>query len=275
MDIRMNAEALKKFIKDNLFLVSRLLLILNILFVVLIISVGVDVFNKIKESKYIGQDIELRNTIQVSGTGEIYAKPDLALTTFSVVTEAKTVSEAMQENTEKMNAVINFIKEEGVEDKDLKTTSFNIYPRYEWCDGASSVYPCPPGKRVLVGYEVNQSLQVKIRDMAKIGRIIEGATERGSNQVSGLQFTIDDQDELKNQARAQAISEAKEKAKTLAGQLGVSLVRIINFNESGVSPYYYTYGLEEAGKGGGEAVPQIETGENKIQVNVTITYEIN
>ena len=247
-------------------LCAALLVILGVFLITLIISKSIDIKDKIQITG---------NTITVSDTGEVYAKPDLALTAFSVITEEKTVAEALSKNTEKMNTVIDFVKGQGVEEKDLKTTSFNIYPRYEWYDETQcEIYPCPTGERVLVGYEVQQSLEVKIRDLEKIGAIIEGATEAGANQVGDLQLTIDKQDELKKQAREQAIEKAKTKAKELAGQLGVKLVRITNFSESSVIPYYY--GLEKAaalsGVGGG--TPQIETGENKIEVTVSITYEI-
>jgi len=129
-------------------------------------------------------------------------------------------------------------------------------------------------RRVLVGYEVSQSLQIKIRDMEKIGEIIQVATDAGANQVSDLQFIVDNEDALKQQARAEAIAKAKTKAKELADQLGVKLVRVSNFSESGVVPYFY--GLEKAAalEGIGGGTPQIETGENKIEVTVSITYEI-
>lgn len=267
----MNNQDFKSFKSEHRPLFRILIVILGVLLVVLTVYTAVGTLNRIKEGRYIGQEIEAKNTITVSATGEVYAKPDLALTTFSVISEAKTVGEAMQENTAKMNSIIAFMKDQGIEEKDLKTISFNIYPRYEWQEVC--IPPCPSGKRILVGYEVQQSLQVKIRDMAKIGDVISGATAAGANQVGDLQFTIDNQDELKKQAREQAINEAKTKAKELASQLGVRLVRITNFSESGVAPRYY--GLEEAvGMGAGE-VPQIETGENKIEVTVTITYEIN
>jgi len=246
-------------------LCAALLVILGVFLITLIISKAIDIKDKIQITG---------NTITVSDTGEIYAKPDLALTTFSVVTEAKNVAQALSENTKKMNAIIDFMKGQGIETKDLKTTTFNIYPRYEYQKVETEIYPYPPGKRVLVGYEVTQSLEVKIRDMVKIGDIIQGATDAGANQVGDLQFTIDKEDELKKQAMEQAIEKAKTKAKELAGQLGVKLVRIINFSESSVIPYYY--GLEKAaapsGVGGG--APQIETGENKIEVTISITYEI-
>jgi len=237
-------------------------------------SVGIS--NQLKEGRYIGQEIEAQNVITVSGTGEIYAKPDLALVNFSVVTEKKTVAEAMTENTKKMNAIIEKMKEQGVEEKDLKTTSFSISPRYEWYEAGTCFPPCPSGKRVLVGYEITQSLEVKIRDLSKVGDIIQGATDAGANEVGDLQFTIDKQDELKAQARKEAIEKAKAKAKEMAEQLGVKLVRITNFSESGVFPVPRPYALMEkaVGMGGAEA-PQIETGENKIEVTVSITYEID
>ncbi len=228
---------------------------------------GVDIYNKTSESD---------NVITVSATSEIYAKPDLALTTFSVVSEAKTVGEAMQDNTTKMNAVIAFVKSQGIEDKDLKTTNFSVSPRYEWYNSAicTSSY-CPSGRQVLVGYTVSQSLQVKMRDLAKVGGIIEGATTAGANDVGSLQFTIDNEDALKEEARGKAIEEAKNKAKILADKLDIRLVKIISFSESGdyPMPYYAASAKEALGMGGGTAV-DIQTGENKISVSVSLTYQV-
>tara|TARA_B100001971_G_C18179520_1_gene531947 strand:- start:468 stop:1259 length:792 start_codon:yes stop_codon:yes gene_type:complete len=263
----MDTEYINHFKKEKKTIFIIFISVLTIFLFTLIISTAVDIQNKL---------IEVRNTLVVSGTGEIYAKPDLALMTFSVVTEAKTVDATMAENTEKMNNIISSIKSQGVEDKDLKTTSFSIYPRYEYEKG--EIYPSnilldPPGKRILVGYEVSQSLQVKIRDLGRIGDIIQGATDNGANQVGSLQFTIDNQDELKKEAREQAIKKAKAKAKELTSQLGVKLGRITNFSEGSSAPRYYGL-MAEAMGGGGEDL-QIETGENKITVTVSLTYEIN
>lgn len=249
-----------------------------LLLIVLIVSICVGISNQIKTGKYIGQDVVSRNTITVSGEGEIYAKPDLALTTFIVKIEAKTVEKAMSDNTEKMNAVIEAMKGADIEEKDLKTTDFSIYPRYEYRTDYSiqtEIWPRPE-TRVLVGYEVTQSLQVKIRDMAKIGDVIQKAVDAGANQSGGLQFTFDDPDTLKNQAREEAIKEAKDKAETLAKQLGVKLTKIVNFSEGGYypTPLYYDSATIK-GMGEESVSPTIETGENKITINVSITYEIN
>lgn len=254
-----------------------LIVIVALLLIFCIVWIGADIKNKIKEGKYIGQPLQQKNTITVSDSAEIYAKPDLAITAFSVVTEAKTVAEAMSENTQKMNAVISAIKKMGIEETDLKTTNFSISPRYEWeQEKLCTAYSCPSGKRVLVGYDINQSLEVKIRDMEKIGDVVQAATDNGANEVGNLEFTIEKEDELKKQAREEAITKAKNKAEELAEQLGVDLIRITNFSESGQVPqwrYYEKMAVESMG--GGEAAPSIQTGQNKISVSVSITYEIN
>jgi len=247
-----------------------LMTIVAVLLVSLIFWVSTDIINKIK----VRENMPAMNTLVVSATNDVYAKPDLALTTFSVVSEAKTVQGAMQDNAAKMNAVIASVKSQGVEDKDLKTTNFNISPRYEWENPACAYSYCPSGKRILTGYDINQSLEVKMRDLTKIGSIIEGATEAGANEVGSLQFTIDNEDALKEEARNNAIEEAKSKAKNLAEKLDIRLVKIVSFSESGSFPvpYYATSAKEASGMGGG--APDIQTGENKISVTVSLTYQI-
>ncbi|TFG35150.1 MAG: DUF541 domain-containing protein [Parcubacteria group bacterium] len=243
--------------------------------IVLIASFAAGTFNKIKEWKYIGQGPVSDNSITISESGEVYAKPDLAITSFSVITEAKTVAGAISENTKKMNAVIAAVKNQGVEEKDLKTINFSISPHYDYYD-VNKIY-ISGGTRVLSGYDVTQTLRVKIRDLTKVGNIIQAAVDNGSNEASDLQFTIDNQDALKKQAREDAIKKAKAKAEELAGQLGIKLVKIISFSENNYVPYYYAMEKSSSvGMGGGaDAAPQIETGENKIQVTVSITYEID
>lgn len=231
------------------------------LLIVLIAYFALNIKNKLEETE---------NILTVSETGTVYTKPDLAVASFSVLTEAATVAEATKENASKMNSVISFVKEQGAEEKDLKTTAFNIYPRYEWRDAETY-----SGKRVLVGYEVRQSLEVKIRDLEKVGAIIEGSTSAGANEVSDLQFTVENQEDLKKQAREEAIAKAKSKAEELAKQLGVKLIKISAFSESAAVPYYATMNESALGMGGAPDVPQIETGESKIEVQVFLTYEIN
>ncbi|MBU1137009.1 SIMPL domain-containing protein [Patescibacteria group bacterium] len=242
-----------------------LIVVLIVFASVLIVSTIVGISNKIKQGRYIGREGAINNTIAVSGIGEVYLKPDLATIEFAVNTEASTVSKAMSGNSDKMNAVIKAVKGEGVDEKDLKTTVFSIYPLYNYSS---------TGKRTLSGYGVRQSLQVKIRDLAKVGQIIQQATDAGTNEAGSLVFTVDNEDQPKEQAREQAIKDAKDKAAKIAGELGVRLIKIISFNESSFSPSLGYDSLKGYGIGGGGAVPEVQGGENKIEVNVTIVYEI-
>jgi len=249
--------------------------ILALPLIVLTAYFGVLTYNKIQESKYIGQTAEQKNTFTISDTGEVYSKPDLAITTLSVISEEKTVAIAMSDNTKKMNAIVESVKNNGVAEKDIKTVSFYITPVYEYEKAADcTYYSCPQGKRILTGYQITQSLEVKIRNLEKVGEIIQGATGNGANQVGDLQFTIEKEDDLKKQAREEAINKVKVKAKILADQLGVKIVRIVSFSEGGGYNYQNNLYLEKAvSMGGGDAAPQIQTGENKIETTVSITYE--
>jgi hypothetical protein len=208
--------------------------------------------------------------ITVSGTGEVYASPDVGLINVSVRTESRDVATATNENTTKMNEVLSFIKSQNVQENDIKTTGFNINPVYAWEDKT--------GKRTLTGYEVTQTINVKIRDLTKVGAIISGATEKGANDVSSLSFIVDDDEKIKEAAKALAITNAKEKAKNLEAALGVKMVKIINFSESTYNPTYnsydYSYKTLEVSSAGGIAAPSIQTGQNKITSTVTITYAI-
>ena len=237
--------------------------VLILLFTSLTVLTIVDVSNKIKEGRYIGKEIAVQNSITVTATGEIYAVPDLGLINFSVIVEAKTVAVAMDQNSKKMNEVINTLKDNGVNKKDIKTTSFNTYPRYQYRED---------GSRTLTGYEVTQQVSVKIRDLDNVGKIIADASSAGANNISQLQLIVDDQEGLKAEARKIAIDKAKAKADKLSSQLGVSLGTVITFNEGSLfaSPRFaFTEDLAV-----GATIPNIESGENKISITVNITYEI-
>jgi len=232
-----------------------------------------------KEYRFIGTGVPASNTISVSGKGEVFAVPDTGEFMVTVREEAETVEFAQSEATKKINAVIEYLKGAGVEEKDIKTVSYNVNPKYEWSQERCVNGYCPPGKQELIGFEVSQSLSVKVRDTKKAGELLSGVGSKGASEVSGLTFTIDDEDALRAEAREMAIDEAQEKADMLAAQLGVTVVRVVGFyEESGGYPMPFAYG-----KGGNvmmasdarmEVAPELPTGENKITSNVNITFEI-
>lgn len=239
-----------------------------------------------KEYGTVGRDYPAQNVITVSGKGEVVAVPDIAQVTFDVREEAKDVPTAQAKVTEKMNGIIAALKDADIDEKDIKTVNYNVYPKYEYqksgevrcLPGGECIYPPTPGKQVIVGYEVSHGVEVKIRKVSAAGKILSELGTLKVSNLSGLNFSIDDEDTLKAEARQKAIADAKGKAKVLARDLGVRLVRIVSFGESGDYPIFYA--REAAfGKGGDVAgvpppTPEIPTGENKIVSNITISYEI-
>lgn len=245
------------------------------LLIILILAVtaltGVVLSNQIKAGRYIGQEAANSHQITVSGIGKKYVKPDLALINFSVVTDKATVSEAMEENTQKMNEVIKSLENLKVTSKDIQTTNFDLHPRYEWRD-KDKIFPS--GRRVLVGYEVNQTLQVKVRDLSKVGAVIDQASQAGANQIGSFQLTFDHPEELEAQVRLQAIRRARQNAQSLANQLGVHLGKVINVSFGGTIPQPLRMSGVLYKAEAGES-PQIQTGQNLIQVTAHITYQID
>jgi uncharacterized protein YggE len=229
----------------------------------------------VKSYKFIGTNPASQGTISVSGKGEVVAVPDIANVSFTVSNEALVAGDAQAKSSKEMNSILALLKKDGIADKDIKTTSYNIYPRYEYSGSASSYYPYPSGKQILAAYVVSQSVLVKIRDISKAGKILADLGESGATDISGLSFANDKQDDLQKQARDQAITQAEADAEKLASALGVNLVRILNYSENGNYPIYYAKAdMMSSGVGGGAVAPQVPAGENTITSNVTITYEV-
>lgn len=239
--------------------------LLAILILCLISYLTVLTTNAFKKNKYIGIEpkTEAEDTITLQGTGDVYAKPDLAVVNLSVKNKGKTAKEAMDENVQKMNSVINVLKGQGIAEEDIKTTSFEVYPYYEEKEDE---------KRTLVGYQVEQSLELKVREINKAGGLIEEATRAGANQVGNLNLTIEDDEMYKQEAREIAIAKAKSKAAELAQQLGVKLAGLKSFNENVVFPDEFRPYYNALDK---SAAPNIEIGENKVEVTVILVYKIS
>ena len=246
--------------------------------VLLIVFLAILSLKELKSISYVGNDSPIMTSISVTGKGEAISIPDIATFSFSVTESAKTVQEAQTKATEKTNNALKAVKLSGILEKDLKTLSYSINPKYEYNQGICSPYSCPGGKQVLVGYEVSQTIQVKVRDLSKAGELFDSIGNTGVQNVSNLAFSIDDIDSVKAKARVEAINDAKIKAKALASQLGVKLVRITGYYDSSVEqPYLYGRGegmVSDAVLMKANVAPEIPRGEQKTTANVTITYEI-
>lgn len=239
----------------------------------------VQAFAGIMNLRYIGAGLQATNTINVSGYGESFGVPDIATFTFSVSSEKATVALAQAEATAKINAIAAYLKGAGVDEKDIKTTDYSVYPQYDYkTEVCAAGYPCG-GKQTLRGYEVRQTTTVKVRSTDKAGDLLTGVGEKGATEVSGLNFTFDKPDQVQTQARDKAIADAKEKADMLAKQLGVRIVRVVSYSDSGSYPQPMMYARDMAYGSAGVAnekavAPTLSVGENKVTSNVTITYEI-
>lgn len=216
--------------------------------------------------------------ITVQGEGEVMAKPDIGVFSFSVLAEGKDAAEAQTKSAESINAILAYLKEAGVEEKDVKTDNYYLNPKYKYEDKpcVSFTY-CPPTDPVMDGYEVSQTVTVKVRNLDKSGELISKAGEKGATNISSLQFTIDDETALKTEARTKAIADAKEKADILAKDLGVKLVRMTGFWEDQGSYYPMSeraYGGYDAMSADMKVVPEMPIGENTITTTVSLTYEV-
>jgi uncharacterized protein YggE len=234
--------------------------------------------SSLKQIRFIGSGVTATNTISVSGSGEVFAVPDTATFSYSVmVSNAKDATTAQTEVNTKGNAIIAYLKGEGIDAKDIQTTDYSLNPHYEYSQAACSNGYCPPGNQRLTGFDVNQTVTVKVRDTTKAGGLLSGIGGKGATNLSGLSFTIDDQTKLEADARSKAITDARSKADELAKQLGVDIVRVVGFSEDGYRPYMYakTVALDSAQAMGGAApAPELAMGQNKITSNVSVTYEI-
>lgn len=242
--------------------------------VMLVAALGAYTYLTIKQAKYTYTGPMM---ITVVGNGEVLAKPDIGQFNFGVQAEGANAGEAQTASAEAMNAILTALKEAGVAEADVKTTNYSLNPKYRY---EERVCPfgtyCPPGEQIIDGYEVMQNVTVKVRDLEKSGSLLTMVGELGATNVSGLSFTIDDDEALKAQARAMAIENAKAKAEQQAEDLGVEIVRMTGYweDENQYSPF------SGYGKGGdmvmAEAAvsPDMPAGENEVLSRVNLTFEV-
>ncbi|MFD0916329.1 SIMPL domain-containing protein [Pseudahrensia aquimaris] len=211
--------------------------------------------------------------ISVSATGQAFGAPDMAILNLSVVREADTAREALNANTKAMSEVLAAMKERGIEDRDLRTSNFNIQPRYFYPKRSSNGEQKPP---TITGYIVSNSLTVRVRDLTSVGAVLDQSVTLGVNQGGNLAFTVDKPDALIEQARKSAMEKAIAQARTLTGAAGVSLGRITQISEQGgFRPRRQKQFARMAESAVADATPvPVAAGENSYSVTVNVTWEI-
>ena len=160
--------------------------------------------------------------VTVSAEGKVNGKPDIANLDFSVLSDGKNPAQIQKENSEKMNKIYGYLKTAGIDEKDIRTTSYNLYPQYAFPDGQ---------QQQIRGYSLNQGVSVKVRKTESVGEVMNNVVQLGANQVNNVLFSIDNTDALKTQARAQAFEKAHAKAREMAVLNGAKIGGVVNFSE--------------------------------------------
>ncbi len=253
--------------------VKQLVLAVLALLALFLLAKSINEFSHVGErGQFVPQD-----AITVSGKGEVFAVPDIATFTFSIIEKGKDVAEAQKKSAEKNNVAMKYLKDNGIEEKDIKTEGYNANPEYDYSQPICIKYPCPSSSPRLIGFEVSETISVKVRDVEKAGDILSGIGATGVSNISGLSFTVDNEETIRAEARAKAIADAGDKAKVLTKALGVKIDGVMSFYEDAGGypvPMYNAMDSKAVGMGGGSAVSEIARGENKITVVVNVTYRI-
>lgn len=205
-------------------------------------------------------------TITVIGDGKVKIKPDIARANIGVEVLRPTVEEASEANKKLIEAVISTLTDAGIAKKDIQTSGFSVYAERFGNDG-----PLPDDK---VNYRVSNNVSVTIRDLEKVGEVLDAAMKSGANTIYGIEFSLEDNSSAKSEARKDAVADAKAKAAELAELNGVKVGKVLSVSEviGSAMPFYNNMQTTNAfGGGGGQP---IQPGELEVSTQLQVTYEI-
>ena len=203
--------------------------------------------------------------LDVTATGEVTRVPDIAVITAGVVTRSSTASGAIQDAANRMQRVLAALKQAGVEDRDIQTGAINLNAEYRYPDNQAPQ---------LTGYTANNSLTIRFRDIRNSGKILDALVGQGANQINGPNLTIDKPEAALDEARAQAVAVGRARAELYARSMGMRVVRLVAMSESGgyaVPPPAPPMVMQAAEA---RAYTKIEPGEQKLQVSLAMTFEL-
>ena len=191
--------------------------------------------------------------------------PDIATLSTGVVTQAADANTALRQNSEQMNKVVAAIKAAGIADRDVQTTGISINPQYRYAENQ------PP---TITGYQANNTLNVKVRDISKLGKVLDALVAVGANQVNGPNFEIDNPDEAYDEARVAAVKKAQARAELYAKALGLRVRRVVSINDGGgYTPPSPAPMMRMAAMGAAADTP-MSPGESSLNASVTIVFEL-
>jgi hypothetical protein len=203
--------------------------------------------------------------LEVSATGEATRVPDVAIISAGVVTRQPTATAAIQDNAAQMERVLAALKRAGIADRDVQTSSINLNPEYRYQENR------PPQ---LVGYTASNQVSIRFRDIRNTGKILDVLVAEGANQINGPTLTIDKPEAALDEARLSALATGRARAEIYARALGKRVARIVSVSESGgsfpVTPPMPVMMEARVGNADTKIVP----GEQKLQVSLSIVFDL-
>jgi uncharacterized protein len=236
---------------------------MRVIVAALIMALGLSALEVVgREAMPASAQDDLRSTVSVVGDGRVLVQPDTIFTGFGVESASTDLSAAQNDAFARMQAVIDAVVAQGVPREDIKTRSINITPEYDQQQRTS-----------IRGYRVSPSIQVEISNVSAAGQIIAAAVAAGANRVDGISFSVADQTPLKDQARAMAMTNARQKADQLASLAGMRVTAVKSISESDATstPVRAERAVSAAPAA---AAPPVEPGEQEVRTQVSVTYII-
>ena len=204
--------------------------------------------------------------LSVSAEASAKRVPDVATISTGVVTQAADANAAMRANAVQMDKVMAAIKAAGIGERDVQTSGINLNPQYKYVENA------PPS---IVGYQASNTVNVKVRDLSKLGKVLDAFVEQGANQVNGPSFEVDKPDEAYDEARVAALKKAQARAQTYADALGLKVRRIVSISEGGASfPRPMPMMRATAADAGFAKETSVSPGETTLSVNIDVVFEL-
>lgn len=204
--------------------------------------------------------------LDITASGEVTRVPDVAIISAGVVTRQQTASSAIQENSARMEKVLAALKRAGVADRDVQTSSLNLSPEYRYQENQ------PPQ---LVGYTASNQVSIRFRDIRNSGKILDALVAEGANQINGPSLTIDKPESALDEARQQAIANGRARAELYARSLGKRVARVVSVSEGGGNyPAPPPMPVMMEARMGGQADTKVVPGEQKLQVTVSMVFDL-
>lgn len=241
--------------------------LLTLLLGVGVLWLGAEAYKAFQESSRVGYSEHASPSISVSAEGSAFVKNDIATVDIGVTKTALAASDAQTLAIDSMNALTAAMKDLGIGESDLQTSSYTVYPQYDYNKSPA----------VIVGYEASQTLTVRVREPEQVNVVLGKAGELGATNIGSLRFEADSDAEALQEARAEALAQAREEAQSIANAMGAKLGDIVSYSESvGNADYSFLRSyLDVSESAAGGAVPDVQMGENEVQVSVYLQYAIN